>query len=51
MIIQFGTAQKANIHLLHETAGGNASPMTKSYRECDKDFVNNKYPSMLATSV
>jgi hypothetical protein len=29
MIIQLGTEQKANIHLLHETAGGNASSMTK----------------------
>jgi hypothetical protein len=50
MIIQLGAAQKANIHLLHETAGGNASSMTKSCRECDTDFVNNKCPYMLATS-
>jgi hypothetical protein len=35
MIIEFGSAQKANIHLLHETAGGNANPKTKSCREYD----------------
>jgi hypothetical protein len=44
MIIQLETVQKANIHLLHETAGGNASSMTKSCREYDTDFVNNKCP-------
>jgi hypothetical protein len=45
MIIQFRTAQKANMLLLHETAGGNkrlarSFTMTKTFRKFHKDLVD-----------